>query len=81
MKVAILTTPNQWFVSYAQTFAANIGCPLFFKHEDIGSEYDTVFVLSYHRIIGEQFLSQHKHNLVQIEFVGKRGIYTNHWER
>lgn len=64
MKVAILTTPNQWFVSYAQTFAANIGCPLFFKHEDIGSEYDTVFVLSYHRIIGEQFLSQHKHNLV-----------------
>lgn len=64
MHIAILTSPHQWFVNFAQTFANKIGCPVFFKHEDIGSEFDTVFILSYHRIISAEFLSQHRHNLV-----------------
>ncbi len=64
MKVAILTTQNQWFVSYAQKLQEQISAEMFFTHEEIEGCYDIVFILSYHRIIPERFLSRHKHNIV-----------------
>lgn len=37
---------------------------LFFKHEDVSADYELVFILSYHRLISEEFLKLHKHNIV-----------------
>jgi len=66
MKVAILTTPNQWFVPYAQKLQKDMlsNAKLFYKHEDIIESFDIVFILSYHRIIEKEFLEKHKHNIV-----------------
>ena len=64
MKFCLLTSPNQWFISYAEKFSSDANIPLFFKHEDIPNDFDTVFILSYHRIISKEFLSKHKHNIV-----------------
>ncbi len=65
MKVAILTSPNQWFIPYAKKLRDAISnSDLFFRHEDIDSTYDIVFILSYHRIIETIYLQRHKHNLV-----------------
>lgn len=65
MKTAILTSPNQWFVSYAKEFVKIANhIELFYKHEDIPSDIKIVFILSYHRIIEESYLSIHKHNIV-----------------
>ena len=35
MKIAILTTPNQWFEKYAINFAKELKCALFFDHSNI----------------------------------------------
>ena len=65
MKIAILTSPNQWFVSYAQQLQEHINhASLFFEHESISENFDIVFILSYHRIIDTQYLAKHKHNIV-----------------
>jgi len=63
--IAILTTPKQWFVPYAKQLQENISnSTLFYKHEDISKDFDVIFILSYHRIIKEEFLQQHTHNIV-----------------
>lgn len=65
MKIAILTSPNQWFVSYAQQLQKHINhASLFFEHESISKNFDIVFILSYHKIIDTHYLSKHKHNIV-----------------
>lgn len=65
MKVAILTSPNQWFIPYAQESQAKIPqSDLYFSHEEIKQSYEIVFILSYHRIIPKDFLEQNRHNLV-----------------
>ncbi len=69
MKVAILTTANTWFVAYVSKLEEKIRAShhevtLFFDHETIDSSYDTVFILSYHRIIPKKYLESHRHNLV-----------------
>ncbi|MGE4318689.1 MAG: formyltransferase family protein [Deferribacterales bacterium] len=65
MKYAVLTSPGQWFIPYAEELASRIeGADLFFDHKEIGVEYDTVFILSYHRIIGREYLDRHRHNIV-----------------
>jgi len=65
MKVAILTTENQWFIPYAEELAKIIkGSKLFFKHKDIKESFDIVFILSYHKIIEKEFLKYHQHNIV-----------------
>ncbi len=65
MNIAILTSPNQWFVPYAKELTAHINnSSLFFNHEEIGKEYQWVFILSYHRIIPKIELDKHQHNLV-----------------
>jgi methionyl-tRNA formyltransferase len=37
---------------------------LFFDHLNILDSFDVVFILSYHKIIPENYLNMHKHNLV-----------------
>jgi len=65
MKIAILTTPNQWFVPYAKELQSRIkGSKLFFDHKDIEESYDIVFILSYHKIIEKEYLDKNKHNIV-----------------
>jgi len=65
MNIAILTSPNQWFIPWAKTLRTQLPqATLFFRHEDIGEEYDIVFILSYHRIIPKIELDKHQHNLV-----------------
>ncbi|MCF7970952.1 MAG: hypothetical protein K9L22_07270 [Methylococcaceae bacterium] len=65
MKIALLTSPDQWFIPYAQELAAQLeNAVLFFRHEDISEQYSWVFILSYHRIIPKIELSKHQHNFV-----------------
>ena len=52
MKIAILTTNNQWFESYADALSEKLGnIPIFNNHVDIKSNYDVLFVLSCHNLI------------------------------
>ena len=65
MKIAILTSPNQWFVPYAEVIHSRIdNSKLFLDHKEIDESYDLVFIISYHKIIEEQYLKKHKHNIV-----------------
>lgn len=64
MKVAILTSKNQWFIPYARELARNLKCPLYFSHTELMESYEIVFILSYHSIIPKEFLDKNKHNLV-----------------
>jgi methionyl-tRNA formyltransferase len=63
MKCAVLTSPDQWFVPYAERFSTEIGATLLFDHERF-SDCEIVFILSYHRIIPAEVLAQNRHNLV-----------------
>ncbi|ARR03379.1 MULTISPECIES: formyltransferase family protein [Campylobacter] len=68
MKIAILTTANQWFEPYAlrlQDLLSHRGfdSQIYNFHEQI-SGYDVVFILSYHRIINKEFLIKNRHNIV-----------------
>jgi len=65
MKIAILTSPNQWFIPYAEKLNKSIeSSTLFFNHEDMKDNYDVLLILSYHRIIKEKYLNKNKHNIV-----------------
>jgi methionyl-tRNA formyltransferase len=64
MKIAILTTPNQWFVEYAKQLNDEItNSKLFFEHHNI-KDFDIVFILSYHQIVPKEILKSNKHNIV-----------------
>ncbi len=68
-KIAVLTSKNSWFVPYAKQFIKilkkkRISAKLFFGHENISEEFETVFILSYFKIIPKEFLLKHKHNLI-----------------
>ena len=65
MKVAILTSLDQWFMPYAKKLQTKIdNAYLFFRHEDIDDSFEIVFILSYHKIIQKEYLKKHKHNIV-----------------
>ncbi|RUM67605.1 MAG: methionyl-tRNA formyltransferase [Sulfurospirillum sp.] len=65
MKIAILTSPDQWFIKYSEILKKKIeNSQLFFDHRKIGKEYDIVFILSYHNLIEKKYLKLHKHNIV-----------------
>lgn len=65
MKIAVLTSPNQWFIDYAKELINSLdNCDLFFDHKEIKNSYQIVFILSYHKIIEENYLKLHKHNIV-----------------
>lgn len=64
MKIAILTSSNQWFIPYAKKLEKLIeNSQLFYNHIEIFN-FDVVFILSYHKIIDKKFLKQNKHNIV-----------------
>lgn len=65
MNIAILTTPDQWFVSYAKGLQSKINnSKLFFDHSEINESFDIVFILSYHKIIEKKYIDKNKHNIV-----------------
>lgn len=65
MKVAILTSPNQWFVPYAEKLNKQIkNSKLFLNHKDIDENYSILFILGYHKIIEQKYLDKNKHNIV-----------------
>ncbi|TEX99760.1 methionyl-tRNA formyltransferase [Campylobacter sp. US42a] len=64
MKIAILTSPNQWFIPYAEKLNQLIkNSKLFFNHMEIFN-FDIVFILSYHKIIDKKFLKQNRYNII-----------------
>lgn len=68
-KIAVLTSDKSWFVPYAQklvNFLNTIGYDtnLFLIHNEINSDFEVVFILSYFKIIENEFLRRHKHNIV-----------------
>jgi len=65
MKIAILTSSNQWFIPYAREIKSKLkNSILFFNHEEIKDRFDVIFILSYHKIIPLETLSNNKHNIV-----------------
>ncbi len=65
MRIAILTSKNQWFIPYAKELNKKIqNSKLFFDEEDIKDSFDVLFILSYHKIITKNILNQNKHNIV-----------------
>lgn len=65
MKILILTSPNQWFVSYAKRLQEKLpSSDLLDDHNKISEVYDIVFILSYHKIIPLEQLKANRHNIV-----------------
>jgi methionyl-tRNA formyltransferase len=66
MKIAVLTSPSQWFVPYAKHFSDEIGADLLFDHMQITEEkgYDILFLLSYHKIVPASILKKNRRNIV-----------------
>ena len=65
MNIAILTSPGQWYVTYAEHLVRQLkNAKLFFDHKEVDSTFECMFILSYHRIIPKVELIKHKHNLV-----------------
>ncbi len=65
MKIAILTSKNQWFESYALKLSKELNSAKIYKnHNDIQENYDIVFILSYHQIIPQETLEKNSHNIV-----------------
>lgn len=63
MKLAVLTSPEQWFISYAERFSTDIGATLLYEHKSL-SDYEIVFILSYHQLIPVETLQKNRHNIV-----------------
>ena len=63
MKIAVLTSKNQWFEPYAFKLAEELNCEVFFKHNN-AKNLDIVFILSYHKIIPKEVLEKNRHNIV-----------------
>ena len=74
MKIAILTTKNQWFEPYADALSEKLGnIPIFNNHIEFDNIYDIIFILSYHEIIPQECLKKSKHNLVVHESALPKG--------
>ena len=68
-KIAILTKKNDWFYKYAIQLSNLLNkkgylSRIFTDHKKIKGKYDVVFILSYYRLVDEQFLKKNKHNVV-----------------
>jgi len=65
MKILILTSPDQWFIPYAQQLQEKLtSCDLLYDHDKITEVYNIVFILSYHKIIPMEQLESNRHNIV-----------------
>jgi len=63
MEIAILTSPNQWFETYAKKLSNILDCKLFLHHDYL-IDFDIVFILSYHKIIPQNILNANKYDIV-----------------
>lgn len=68
-KIAVLTSPGSWFIPHSKNFVTLLNkkkyqAKLFHHHEKISKNYQTVFILSYYKIIESRYLDKHQHNLV-----------------
>lgn len=74
MKIAILTSSQQWFEDYAEKLSHILGnVPVYNDHSDITSYYEVLFILSYHEIIDNSVLARNKYNIVVHESDLPRG--------
>lgn len=65
MNILILTSPNQWFIPYAEQLQKKLPeSDLLYDHNEITKVYDIVFILSYHKIIPLEQLEANGHNIV-----------------
>lgn len=65
MNILILTSPDQWFVPYAEQLQIELdGSDLLLDHTELEKPYDIVFILSYHRLIPSSVLEKNRHNIV-----------------
>lgn len=65
MKIAIITSANQWFIPFAKKLQNKIkDSMLFFEHRNVNESFDIVFILSYHKLIEKKYLEKNKHNIV-----------------
>lgn len=65
MNIAILTSPDQWFVEHAKVLAKKLHfADLYFDHIELKKPYQILFILSYYKIIDNNFLKQNSHNIV-----------------
>ena len=64
MKIAILTSPSQWYIHYAKELKKNLKSKLFYNHLDIEENFDILFILSYHKIIPKEVFKKNRHNIV-----------------
>jgi len=68
-KIAVLTSKESWFLPFAKVLASKLQdkgyrAQLFTGHKEISRSFETVFILSYFKIVEKKFLSLHKYNLV-----------------
>lgn len=65
MKLAVLTSPNQWFCDYVSELSAKLGnISVYNDHSIISDAYDILFILSYHKKVDEKTLTRNRYNLV-----------------
>jgi methionyl-tRNA formyltransferase len=67
--IAILTTENSTFKKYVNFFNNKLKkrgyiSNIFYDHLNIPEDQDVVFILSYFKLIKEEYLKKHKHNIV-----------------
>lgn len=74
MKVAILTSADQWFEPYAHELAREMDqAPLYHDHRDIKEPVDCLFILAYHRLVPASILRRHRFNPVVHESALPKG--------
>ncbi len=65
MKLAILTSLDQWFCDYVEELSKKLGdIPIYYHHSEIKDAYEILFILSYHNKIDEKSLKKNSYNLV-----------------
>jgi len=65
MKIALLTSQNQWLENYIEEFSEALDAvEVYFSHNDIRANYDVLFILGYNQIIQKDILDKNKHNII-----------------
>ena len=65
VKIAILTSANQWFCQYAPDLSERLNdAPIYYRASEIVDECDILFILGCHEIVDKKVLARNKYNLV-----------------
>lgn len=67
--IGVLTSNQSWFVAYGEKLIGKLkerkyNARQFSNHRDISEDYEIIFILSYFKKIGKEYLKKHRHNLV-----------------